>query len=155
CDMKRIAALCKPYGVRIIEDACHALGGTYEGKPIGSCEYSDCAIFSFHPVKPITCGEGGMLVCNERKLAEKVRLLCNHGIVREADNFTGKPAGISQRAGWYYEQQELGYNFRLSDIHAALGLSQLQQLDARRDQRQTQADLYDELFEDTWIANVR
>ena len=122
CDMWAIYQLCQPLGIHIIEDAAHALGSTYHEQPIGSCRYSDCCTFSFHPVKSITCGEGGMVTTNDKTLAERLRLLASHGIVKGVGAAKGHPE-------WYYEQQELGYNYRLSDIHAALGLSQLGKLE--------------------------
>lgn len=144
CDMKSISALCQPHRIAIIEDASHALGGSYEGRAVGACTYSDCAIFSFHPVKPITCGEGGMIVTNNVEMCKRARLLCNHGIVRNENDFVNRKEGA-----WYYEQQVLGFNFRLSDIQAALGLSQLQTLDQNRNMRDQQAKEYDRLFADT------
>ena len=116
CDMKAISELSKKYGFRIIEDASHAIGGEYLNKKIGNCEFSDMAVFSFHPVKIITTGEGGMVTTNNENLYDKLNLLRTHGISKDL-----------QRKGdlstWMYEQQELGYNYRLSDIHAALGIS--------------------------------
>lgn len=124
CDMKEIARLCRAYDVQVIEDASHALGGTYQQEPVGSCRYSDACVFSFHPVKPITSGEGGMVTTNNANVDRLARLYACHGIERD-ESLLEKP-----KAGdWYYEQQLLGYNYRLSDIHAALGLSQLQRLD--------------------------
>lgn len=123
CEMTAIAALGKEYGFRIIEDAAHALGGTYQGQPVGCCEYSDITVFSFHPVKSITSAEGGMALTRDTELAETMRRLGSHGISRDSARLHHSADGP-----WYYEQQELGYNYRLSDLHAALGFSQMRHL---------------------------
>lgn len=124
CEMKEIWQLSQEYGFKIIEDASHALGASYLNNKVGNCKYSDMTIFSFHPVKMITTGEGGAIMTNSRQLDQKIELLRNHGITREANQF------ISQSDGdWYYEQQLLGFNYRLTDIQAALGISQLKRLD--------------------------
>lgn len=123
CEMERIYNLCNPLGIRIIEDASHAIGGTYKELPVGSCQFSDITIFSFHPVKIITSGEGGMAVTNDNSLAESMRLFRCHGITKDENSFTRAPHG-----GWYFEQIELGYNYRMTDILAALGLSQMEKL---------------------------
>ncbi|ARU57175.1 UDP-4-keto-6-deoxy-N-acetylglucosamine 4-aminotransferase [Oleiphilus messinensis] len=143
CPMKEIYNLCKPLGVMLIEDASHALGGRYDGNRVGSCDYSDMCVFSFHPVKPITSGEGGMLVTNDEHIARRARLFISHGIERDPDRMVAR-----SMPKWYYEQQALGYNYRLSDIHAALGASQLTRLDGFIKQRAELAHLYDELFAD-------
>ena len=124
CDMQAIHALSQKYGFRIIEDACHALGARYNDEPIGLGRYSDITVFSFHPVKIITTGEGGMAMTNDPKLAKTMRLLRSHGITREAADFVHEPDGP-----WYYEQQLLGFNYRMTDIQAALGLSQMSNLE--------------------------
>lgn len=123
CDMKAIAEVCEPYGIRIIEDASHALGGAYQGSPVGSCEYSDITVFSFHPVKMITSAEGGCLVTNDEPLDSQIKLLMNHGITKKNEEFIS-----THSEPWYYEQQLLGFNFRMTEIQAALGLSQLSKL---------------------------
>ena len=123
CDMASIKALSNEYGFKIIEDASHAIGAQYLGKPIGSCEYSDITVFSFHPVKIVTSGEGGAALTNSIDLDRKLKLLRSHGITRDPD-FMQYPTND----GWYYEQVDLGYNYRMTDIHAALGLSQLGRL---------------------------
>jgi len=124
CDMAAIHALGQQYGFKIIEDASHSIGGTYRGEPVGNCRFSDITVFSFHPVKIITTGEGGMAVTNDDKLASHMARLRTHGITRDIAEMTHAPDGP-----WYYQQLELGLNYRLTDIHAALGLSQLKRLD--------------------------
>jgi UDP-4-amino-4,6-dideoxy-N-acetyl-beta-L-altrosamine transaminase len=125
CEMKEIWALSKEYGFKIVEDACHALGGEYLSKKVGSCEYSDMAVFSFHPVKMITTGEGGAIMTNDKGLDDKIALLRSHGITKDVSQFKNESDG-----DWYYEQQALGFNYRLTDIQAALGISQLKRLDS-------------------------
>lgn len=125
CEMKDILELSKEYGFKVIEDACHALGGEYLDKKVGSCEYSDMVVFSFHPVKMITTGEGGAIMTNNKQLNEKIELLRSHGITKDATRFGNQSDG-----DWYYEQQTLGFNYRLTDIQAALGISQLKRLDS-------------------------
>lgn len=124
CDMERIHSLGQRYGFKIIEDASHAIGGKYKGEPIGSCHYSDITVFSFHPVKVITSGEGGMALTNNQKLATHMGRLRNHGITRDLVEMQKAPEGP-----WVYQQVDLGFNYRMTDIHAALGLSQMQRLD--------------------------
>jgi UDP-4-amino-4,6-dideoxy-N-acetyl-beta-L-altrosamine transaminase len=144
CDLRAIRELSERYGFRIIEDASHAIGSEYRGSRVGNCEYSDIAIFSFHPVKIITTGEGGMALTNDAALASRIRLLQSHGITRD-------PARMSMSGTvgpWYYEQIALGYNYRLTDIQAALGLSQLRRLSQFISDRQVIADRYSELLAD-------
>lgn len=141
CDLEEIGALCRQYGVRLIEDACHALGASYRDAPIGNCAHSDMTVFSFHPVKPITTGEGGAVTTRDDALAAKLRLYRSHGITRDPEQLSAPSPG-----GWYYEQQALGFNYRLTDIQAALGLSQLRRLPHFIDQRQQLAARYDELL---------
>ena len=141
-DMLEIHALSEQYGFGIVEDASHALGATYLGKPVGSCQYSDITVFSFHPVKSITTGEGGMAVTNNQMLANRMRLFAGHGITKNSDLMNKEPDGE-----WYYQQIELGYNYRLSDIHAALGISQLKRLDEFVQRRSAIASVYDSSFE--------
>lgn len=141
CEMKRIRALGDRYGFKIIEDASHAIGGKYLGAPIGNCRYSDITIFSFHPVKIITTGEGGMAMTNNEMLAERMQLLRSHGITRELDAMTHAPDGP-----WYYQQIELGYNYRMTDMQAALGASQLTRLDAFVEARHAIAERYGRLL---------
>lgn len=142
CEMEAIHALSIEYGFKIIEDASHAIGGRYKGEPIGNCRYSDIAVFSFHPVKIITTGEGGMLLTNDAKLAKRMALLRSHGITREAGEMSHVPDGP-----WYYQQIELGYNYRMTDIQAALGLSQMKRLDEFVTKRNTLAARYSQLLE--------
>ena len=138
CDMDAIYSLSQQYNFRIIEDASHAVGAQYRGEPVGNCHYSDITIFSFHPVKIITTGEGGMALTNNGDLAAKMARLRTHGITRDSELLSGK-----LRGDWVYEQVELGFNYRVTDIQAALGLSQLQRLPdfvARRRQLAAQYD---------------
>jgi UDP-4-amino-4,6-dideoxy-N-acetyl-beta-L-altrosamine transaminase len=123
CDMQKIHQLSLEYGFKIIEDAAHAIGGDYQGKPIGNCLYSDITVFSFHPVKIITTAEGGVATTNNKVLAEKMLRLRSHGITRDANLMTEASHGE-----WYYQQLELGFNYRMSDLHAVLGVSQLDRL---------------------------
>jgi len=141
-DMSEIQVLSKRYGFSIIEDASHAVGGKYKGQYIGSCEYSDITVFSFHPVKIITTGEGGMAVTNSSDLAERMAMLRSHGITRDPELMTCEPDGP-----WYYQQIELGYNYRMTEIQAALGCSQLRRLDEYVDARNQLAKYYDQDLE--------
>ena len=124
CNMREIRRLSEVYNFRIVEDASHAIGGKYMNKPVGNCEYSDITVFSLHPVKIITSGEGGVATTNSKKLAIRMKDLRSHGITKDRERFIDEDIGP-----WKYEQQNIGYNYRLSDIHAALGLSQLKRLD--------------------------
>ena len=126
CDLKKIWMLSKKYNFKIIEDASHAIGSKYRGNYIGDCRYSDIAIFSFHPVKIITSGEGGMCLTNNKKIYKDLLLYRSHGITKNKEEFNIKE---NKNNEWYYEQQKIGYNYRLSDIHASLGSSQLKKLD--------------------------
>jgi len=141
CDMEKIHALCQKYDVKIIEDASHAIGGKYKGQLIGNCCYGDVTVFSFHPVKIITTGEGGMALTNDSGLAEKMSLLRSHGITREERLMTKTPDGP-----WYYQQLGLGFNYRMTDIQAALGLSQIRRLHELVDKRHELADRYNKKF---------
>lgn len=137
CDMAAIHALGQQYGFKIIEDASHSIGGTYRGEPVGNCRFSDITVFSFHPVKIITTGEGGMAVTNDDKLASHMARLRTHGITRDPAEMTHAPDGP-----WYYQQLELGLNYRLTDIHAALGLSQMKRLEEFVETRNQIANRY-------------
>lgn len=141
CDMAAIHALAQKYGFKIIEDASHAIGGRYKGSPIGSCLYSDITVFSFHPVKIITTGEGGMALTNSDSLAAKMSLLRSHGITRD-------PALMSRPMDgpWYYEQVTLGFNYRMTDMQAALGASQMVRLDCYVKRRHEIAQRYNDLL---------
>ena len=143
CDMKRVFELSKIYGFKIIEDASHAIGGKYLNKPVGNCKYSDITVFSFHPVKIITTCEGGVCVTNSKKLFTKIYSLRSHGIVRNQEDMKYKSHGP-----WYYEQLELGYNYRLNDLQAALGISQLKRVDKFITKRHQIAQKYDKLFKE-------
>ncbi len=137
CDMESIRALSNQYGFKIIEDASHAIGAKYKDQPVGSCKYSDITVFSFHPVKIITTGEGGMALTNNSEFAERMQLLRSHGITRDVEKMTKRPDGA-----WYYQQIELGFNYRMTDIQAALGLSQFNRLDAFIQKRHIIAENY-------------
>ena len=138
CDMKKIYKLSKKYGFRIIEDASHAIGASYDDIKIGSCKFSDITIFSFHPVKIITTGEGGMALTNDKNLANHMRRLSTHGITKEKELMHPRP----NNEIWNYQQIELGFNYRLTDIQAALGLSQLNRLDGYVKIRHKIAEFY-------------
>ncbi|MBI4995423.1 MAG: UDP-4-amino-4,6-dideoxy-N-acetyl-beta-L-altrosamine transaminase [Rhodocyclales bacterium] len=139
CDMQGIHALSQRYGFRIIEDASHAIGGKYRGEPIGNCRYSDIAVFSFHPVKIITTAEGGMALTNDAGLAGRMALLRSHGITRDPAKMDREPDGP-----WYYQQIALGFNYRMTELQAALGLSQMRRLDEFVRARHAIARRYDE-----------
>ena len=124
CDMAAIAKLAKEYGFKVIEDASHAIGGRYKDQPIGNCEYSDITVFSFHPVKIVTTAEGGAALTNQKALADKMALLRSHGVTRDPEFMRGESHG-----GWYYQQVDLGFNYRMTELQAALGVSQMQRLD--------------------------
>lgn len=147
CDMQAIAALGAKYGFRIIEDASHAVGAQYHGKPVGSCQYSDITVFSFHPVKIITTGEGGMLLTNDIALAKRLLRLRSHGIAQGADELVSTPQGP-----WEYQQIELGFNYRMTNLQAALGLSQLGRLSRFIARRRVLVRQYHELLADLPIV---
>jgi dTDP-4-amino-4,6-dideoxygalactose transaminase len=140
CDMAAIGALAQRYGFAVLEDASHAIGGRYRGEAVGNCRYSAITVFSFHPVKIITTGEGGMATTNNPELAQRMAELRSHGIVRDPERFERPPCGP-----WMYEQQQLGFNYRMTDLQAALGLSQLQRLDAIVAERNRLLQRYREL----------
>lgn len=143
CDLPALHDRARKYGFKILEDAAHALGATWGNSPIGSCRYSDITIFSFHPVKVITTGEGGMALTNDDALFEAMTLLRSHGVTRDPRLWQHEPA-----CSWHHEQQLLGFNYRLTDIQAALGQSQLQRLDEFITKRSTLAARYDKLLAD-------
>lgn len=150
-DQEAIRELSREFGFSVIEDAAHAVGATHNGEPVGSCRWSDITVLSFHPVKVITTGEGGVALTNDAAVAERLRMLRSHGITRNADHFQdagadaldGAPDGDSKAAAWYYEQQLLGFNYRITDLLAALGLSQLERLDEYVGRRNQIAGRYD------------
>jgi UDP-4-amino-4,6-dideoxy-N-acetyl-beta-L-altrosamine transaminase len=141
CDMATIGSLAERYGFAVLEDASHAIGGRYRGEPVGNCRHSAITVFSFHPVKIITTGEGGLATTIDPLLAQRMAELRSHGIVRDAERFERPAAGP-----WVYEQQQLGFNYRITDIQAALGLSQLQRLDEIVVERNRQLQRYRELL---------
>ena len=141
CDMAAVHALAQQYQFRVIEDASHAIGGQYQNQPVGNCRYSDITVFSFHPVKIITTAEGGMALTNISTLAERMKRLRVHGITREPERMQNLPSGP-----WCYEQLELGYNYRMTDIQAALGRSQLKRLSEFVRRRSEIASRDDELL---------
>lgn len=143
CDMAAIHALGQKYGFKIIEDASHAIGGTYKGEPIGNCRYSDITVFSFHPVKIITTAEGGMALTNSEQLATRLGLLRSHGITRDPELMTEPMHGP-----WYYQQVALGYNYRMTDMQATLGVSQMTRLTHYVERRHEIAQRYNELLSD-------
>ncbi|RCV89377.1 UDP-4-amino-4,6-dideoxy-N-acetyl-beta-L-altrosamine transaminase [Billgrantia montanilacus] len=143
CDMQTIYKLSQRFGFRVIEDASHAIGGKYQDEFIGNCRFSDITVFSFHPVKIITTAEGGMALTNNELLAERMELLRSHGITRDPGKMTQQPDGP-----WYYQQIDLGFNYRMTELQAALGLSQLQRLDEFVARRHELANRYDQLLGD-------
>lgn len=143
CEMEKISELAKEYGFTVIEDASHAIGGKYLGAPVGGCQFSEMTVFSFHPVKIITTGEGGMVLTNRLDLYERLIRLRSHGITRDPGLMIGESHGP-----WYYQQIELGFNYRMTDIQAALGYSQMQRLDEFVSSRHRLVERYNELLSD-------
>ncbi|WP_092641442.1 UDP-4-amino-4,6-dideoxy-N-acetyl-beta-L-altrosamine transaminase [Jannaschia faecimaris] len=143
CDMNRVAAMARSYGVKIIEDASHAIGARYLNQPIGDCAHSDICVFSFHPVKIVTTAEGGCATTQDDELAYRMGLFRSHGITRDADRMTMDAPG-----GWYYEQLELGLNYRMTEMQAALGVSQMKRLDDFVARRNELARRYDDILSD-------
>ena len=141
--MESIGALADRYGFAVVEDASHAIGGCYQGQPVGCCSYSSITVFSFHPVKIITTGEGGLATTNDQSLAQRMSELRSHGITKDEHKFE-----FPSQGAWSYEQQNLGFNYRMTDIQAALGLSQLNRLDQIVLERNRKLQLYRELLED-------
>ena len=150
CDMREIRALSSEYGFRLIEDASHAIGARYNARPVGCGEFSDITVFSFHPVKIVTTAEGGMALTNDAKLATAMQQYRSHGMTRDSALMNGESDGP-----WYYEQVTLGYNYRLTELQAALGLSQMQRLDAYVARRQAIAARYDRLLEGLPLTSPR
>lgn len=147
CDMKKIKKLSVEFGFYIIEDASHAIGGEYKGSKVGSCKYSDICVFSFHPVKIITTAEGGMATTNNDTFARKMRLFSSHGITKEEDEFDFKNKG-----SWHYEQHILGYNYRMNELQAALGISQIERLEKIVNERNKLYKIYKKEFNDFDIS---
>lgn len=138
CDMEEIYRLSQSFGFKVIEDASHAIGAQYKDEPVGSCRYSDITVFSFHPVKIITTGEGGVAVTNELNFAKKMREFRTHGIVTKRDEFTG----TLENELWNYQQTSIGMNYRMTEIQAALGSSQIDRLDEYVKIRRAKANFY-------------
>ncbi|MDY6510370.1 UDP-4-amino-4,6-dideoxy-N-acetyl-beta-L-altrosamine transaminase [Acinetobacter faecalis] len=147
CDMEKIYALSKEYGFHIIEDASHAIGGKYQSTYIGSCKYSDITIFSFHPVKIVTTAEGGMALTNNASLAQKMDLLRSHGVTRNTNLMSKETEGP-----WYYQQVELGFNYRMTELQAALGVSQMHRLNQFVEKRHVISNKYNEILKDLPIT---
>lgn len=145
-DQEAIWDLAQRYGFKVLEDASHAVGAARNGEPIGSCRWSNITVFSFHPVKIVTSGEGGMALTNDAELAARLRMLRSHGITREPARFG--PAPPAARGAWYYEQQLLGFNYRITDIQAALGASQMERLASYVDRRNVLAGRYQRALHD-------
>ena len=143
CDMKGLFDIAQRYGLVIIEDAAHALGSQYLEDPVGSCRYSDMATFSFHPVKAMTTGEGGAIVTNSKETYDRLCLLRSHGVIKNENQLENKFATVGS---WYYEMQELGFNYRITDIQCALGVSQLKKLNSFIKRRQNIVSQYDKAF---------
>lgn len=147
CEMQKVHALSQKYGFKIIEDASHAIGAKYQNEPVGNCKYSDITVFSFHPVKIITTAEGGMALTNQPELADQMALLRSHGITRDDNKMTQASDGP-----WYYQQISLGFNYRMTDLQAALGFSQMQRLDDFIEKRHKIAHRYNETLSDLPIT---
>ena len=141
--MEKIHRLSEEYGFKIIEDASHAIGGKYKNQYVGSCRYSEITVFSFHPVKIITSGEGGMAITNNKEYEMTMKRLRSHGITKNSKEYQN-----AEKGPWYYEQQDLGYNYRMNDIQAALGRSQLKRLDSIVETRNQKLKYYEQQLEE-------
>ncbi len=156
-EMDKITKLKKKYKFKIIEDSCHALGGMFKNKKIGSCFYSDVSTFSFHPVKPITTGEGGMITTNDEKIYKKLILYRTHGIHKKKNEFLNKKLALDNNKKqnlWYYEMSDLGFNYRITDIQAALGNSQLKKIDKFIKERNEIAKIYNKGFKKNKLIQI-
>jgi UDP-4-amino-4,6-dideoxy-N-acetyl-beta-L-altrosamine transaminase len=143
CDMKKIFSLSQEYDFKVVEDASHAIGGRYLDQPIGGCQYSDITVFSFHPVKIITTAEGGLATTNDKELSVRMQLFRSHGVTRDSELMTKETEG-----GWYYQQVDLGFNYRMTELQAALGVSQMQRLDEFVAKRHSLQDRYHSFLKD-------
>ncbi len=150
CDMAEIYTLSLEFGFKIIEDASHAIGGSYKNIKVGSCRYSDITVFSFHPVKIVTSAEGGMALTNNQAIARKIQMLRSHGVTNEESEMTEPSHGV-----WYYQQQYLGFNYRMTDIQAALGNNQFNKVDPFVSKRNQLAKNYDSAFENTNVTPLK
>lgn len=150
-ELKIIDNVARKHRLLLIEDACHALGATYEGTTIGDCRYSDMAVFSFHPVKSITAGEGGAVMTNNEQFYNKLVMFRHHGVTKDKNSFKNSIDGIGD---WYYEMQSLGHNYRLTDLHCALGVSQLRKIDRFIQKRKEIVETYGKAFEDNAFFEV-
>ena len=149
CNMKVLAVLADEYGFHIIEDAAHAIGSRFDESSVGDCRYSDATVFSFHPVKTLTTGEGGAVSCNSDTLMNKLRLLREHGVSKNPENYVSDAHGP-----WYYEQNSLGFNYRMTDLHAAIGSEQLKRLPSFIKKREQLVERYRSLLADTKVKLV-
>lgn len=152
-EQEKIWTLAGEFGFKIIEDASHAIGASRQGEPVGSCRWSDITVFSFHPVKIVTSAEGGMALTNQSELADRMAMLRSHGITRDPERFQGDAYRTSNSAvvpllppAWVYEQQMLGYNYRMTDLQAALGASQMDRLEEYVERRNLLAQRYDQIL---------
>ncbi|HDP70437.1 MAG TPA: UDP-4-amino-4,6-dideoxy-N-acetyl-beta-L-altrosamine transaminase [Actinobacteria bacterium] len=162
CDLEEVSAIAREHDLILIEDACHALGAEYKGQKIGSCKHSDMTVFSFHPVKSITTGEGGAILTNRQDLYEKLLMLRSHGITKEPNKFLNKDkvffsnpeSLILNPNSWYYEMQELGFNYRLTDIQCVLGMAQLKKLNKFIERRREITEIYKNNFKGNEFFNL-
>ena len=154
CDMEAIHKLCKPYDITIIEDASHAIGAKYQRQPVGICRYSDISVFSFHPVKIITTAEGGIATTNNQQLADKMARLRTHGITRDESLYDHQILNQNDHGPWYYQQVELGFNYRITDLQAALGLSQCDKLEDIIKKRHQLVNRYNQLISESPLQSA-
>jgi len=157
CDMKEIFRLKEKFGFSVIEDSCHALGGEYLDTKIGSCTFCDLSVFSFHPVKHITTGEGGAVVGNDERFYEKLLMFRNHGMHKKSEMFINRELAFDmdgEQNTWYYEMAEVGHNYRITDIQCALGVSQIEKIDQFVHRRRSIAEMYNEGFTDNYLIRT-